>query len=444
MTLRGLPTKSQQYQLLTTISMIMCNLFKSLVCGFIYFILFVFIAPAAYAQSSSGVQVTSIVLSKNCPIADTPEAMLKSIDDPNCPQKGETQLIQATIANHSERPRRLGIEVEITRNGKKLMSALPRVVRHIRSFDEVRVLHSYPLNETGSYRISARVWDAETQKLVLVSGPGVNRKFFIPSSADIEAAQAKIQEQEELEAAQQAKPLEFDPPDLRWEEIHIIPKHVLRGEKFRVRLELINVGGDIIRNASARVDYYNVRLPLRKTTIATPQVDIMAPGETITFELDYTLPDDQLLGEYKLLAVVDPENIHEEANEENNEKTSVAIKLSDIKLHIPADQFVFEENGLFLFQWDSFLFGEFKIQVGVDENFEDVGMYFDLPQGDRWIADKELVPLAGELPQMALGLMRTFEKNVVYWRVVGRKADKTQATSDTRRFSIKPAYEEPF
>ena len=96
------------------------------------------------------------------------------------------------------------------------------------------------------------------------------------------------------------------------------------------------------------------------------------------------------------------------------------------------------ENGLFLFQWDSLAFSEFKIQVGVDEKFEDSGLYFDLPQGNRWIADKELVPLAGELPGMAMGLMRAKEKNQLYWRVIGRQASGRQAVSGINRFSITP------
>ena len=65
--------------------------------------------------------------------------------------------------------------------------------------------------------------------------------------------------------------------------------------------------------------------------------------------------------------------------------------MSDIKLLLPSENFVFEENGLFLFQWDSLIFGEFKVQIGVDEKFEDEGAFYDLPQGDRWIADKDII-----------------------------------------------------
>ncbi|MDP6488959.1 MAG: hypothetical protein QF825_11525, partial [SAR324 cluster bacterium] len=83
-----------------------------------------------------------------------------------------------------------------------------------------------------------------------------------------------------------------------------------------------------------------------------------------------------LLGNYQIIATVDPENELEELKENNNITKSNVIKLSDIKLLLPTDKFSFEENGLFLFQWDSLSFSEFKIQVGVDEKFEDSGSYF--------------------------------------------------------------------
>jgi len=232
--------------------------------------------------------------------------------------------------------------------------------------------------------------------------------------------------------------LKFDPPDLRWESVQILPKHALRGEKLRLRLNLMNAGGDIVKDIASKIQYYNVKQPMRKSVIAMPNTRVMAPGEIITFDLEYVLPDDQLLGNYQIIATVDPENELEELKENNNITKSNVIKLSDIKLLLPTDKFSFEENGLFLFQWDSLAFSEFKIQVGVDEKFEDSGSYFDLPQGNRWIADKELVPLAGELPGMAMGLMRAKEKNQLYWRVIGRQASGRQAISGINRFSITP------
>ena len=181
---------------------------------------------------------------------------------------------------------------------------------------------------------------------------------------------------------------------------------------------------------------------MRKSVIAVPTARVMAPGEIITFNLEYTLPEDQLMGKYQIIATVDPENDIEELKEKNNEAKSNVIRLSDIKLLLPSDKFTFEENGLFLFQWDSLAFSEFKIQVGVDKKFEDSGSYFDLPQGNRWIADKEMVPLAGELPGMAMGLMRAKEKNQLYWRGIGRQASGRQAISGIRKFTITPVNSE--
>ncbi len=203
--------------------------------------------------------------------------------------------------------------------------------------------------------------------------------------------------------------------------MQVLPKHALRGEKLRLRLNLINAGGDIVQDVSTKVQYYNVKQPMRKSVIALPTARVMAPGEIITFDLEYTLPEDQLMGKYQIIATVDPENDIEELKEKNNEAKSNVIRLSDIKLLLPSDKFTFEENGLFLFQWDSLAFSD---------------------QGNRWIADKEMVPLAGELPGMAMGLMRAKEKNQLYWRVIGRQASGRQAISGIRKFTITPVNSE--
>ena len=384
-------------------------------------------------------EISAIVISKNCAEASSVETLLQSLENPSCPQAGDTQLVQVTIANNSKTSKRLGVEVQILHNGEIYDAKLPKRMILIPSFDEERVLHKFLIPpEGGNFQISAKIWDPGFKKLLYRSGPGVERQFSVPNSQTIEdAKEASIQSQMKEDDIRNPKKLEFDAPDLLWENVHIIPNHVLRGEKFKVRLDLVNVGGDIVKYVQTVVDYYNVRLPLRKTLIASPRVDIMAPGETITFELEYTLPDDQLLGEYQVIAVADPKDTIKESRESNNERKSNVIKLSDIKLLLPPDKFNFEEKGLFLFQWDSLVYEEFKIQVGVNEAFEEADTFFDLPQGDRWIADKEIVPLSGELPQMAQGLMLTFGKTILYWRVIGRNSEGRQSFSEIRSFSIK-------
>ena len=47
-----------------------------------------------------------------------------------------------------------------------------------------------------------------------------------------------------------------------------------------------------------------------------------------------------------------------------------------------------------------------------------------------------MVPLSGELPGMAIGLMKSKETNRLYWRVIGRQASGRKAVSGIYRFSI--------
>jgi len=397
------------------------------------------------ANQSPGLKIIAIVLSKTCPLPDgpdmsidSPDSILKSMTNPDCPKHGDNQLVQTAIANQGSAEKQIGVEIKIKVNAQELKTKRHRKIYTIQAGDTARVLHEISLENTGRYQISVRIWDANFKRILVNTTPGDERYFFIASPQDVETAKTQIASGVVVSGKRIISPLKFDPPDLRWESVQILPKHALRGEKLRLRLNLMNAGGDIVKDIAAKIQYYNVKQPMRKSVIAMPSTRVMAPGEVITFDLEYILPDDQLLGNYQIIATVDPENDIEELKENNNITKSNVIKLSDIKLLLPTDKFTFEENGLFLFQWDSLAFSEFKIQVGVDEKFEDSGSYFDLPQGNRWIADKELVPLAGELPGMAMGLMRVKEKNQLYWRVIGRQASGQQAISGIHRFSITP------
>ncbi len=398
-------------------------------------LLFAFILGNGAMAQSTGFFIPSIVVSKNCVETKSIETQVQANDNPDCPMAGDTQLIQVTVENASPDSKDIRIQVDIHRDGA-------RVNRHVEqrllpSSGEYKLLYSYKIpQQGGQYRVSSRVFDAKNRRLLAESGPGVNREFYILKQSDIDRV-AEEKALLEAESARVPQKLEFDPADLRWDKLHVVPKHVLRGEKFQLRLDLINVGGDIARSIKAQVSFYNVRLPRRRTAIAAPQIDVLAPGETVTFELEYAFPDDQLLGEYQILAIVDPTNLVPESKEDNNQLASDVMRLSDIKLLLPPDSFVFEETGLFLFQWDSLAFREFKVQIGIDDKFEDPSSYFNLPQGDRWIADKELVPLSGELPTMGQGLLNTFQKSVLYWRVVGRKSDGKQSFSTPRTFSVR-------
>ena len=412
----------------------------------IFFGIIVLLLPSlSQASQSPRLKIIAIVLSKTCPLPDgpdmsidSPDSILKSMSNPDCPKHGDNQLVQTAIANRDSTPKQVGVEIKIKVNAKELKTKRHRKVYTILAGDTARVLHEIALENTGRYQISVRVWDANFKRILVNTTPGDERYFFIASPQDLEVAKTQLASGVVVSGKRIISPLKFDPPDLRWESVQILPKHALRGEKLRLRLNLMNAGGDIVKDIAAKIQYYNVKQPMRKSVIAMPNTRVMAPGEIITFDLEYILPDDQLLGNYQIIATVDPENELEELKENNNITKSNVIKLSDIKLLLPTDKFSFEENGLFLFQWDSLAFSEFKIQVGVDEKFEDPGSYFDLPQGNRWIADKELIPLAGELPGMAMGLMRAKKKNQLYWRVIGRQASGRQAISGINRFSITP------
>ncbi|MEC9011105.1 MAG: CARDB domain-containing protein [SAR324 cluster bacterium] len=412
----------------------------------IFFGIIVLLLPnLSQASQSPRLKIIAIVLSKTCPLPDgpdmsidSPDSILKSISNPDCPKHGDNQLVQTAIANQGFTPKQVGVEIKIKVNAEEVKTKRLRKVYTIQAGDTARVLHEIAVENTGLYQISVRVWDANFKRILVNTTTGDERYFFIASPQDIEIAKTQLASGIVVSGKRIISPLRFDPPDLRWESVQILPKHALRGEKLRLRLNLMNAGGDIVKDIASKIQYYNVKQPMRKSVIAMPNTSVMAPGEIITFDLEYVLPDDQLLGNYQIIATVDPENELEELKENNNITKSNVIKLSDIKLLLPTDKFSFEENGLFLFQWDSLSFSEFKIQVGVDEKFEDSGSFFDLPQGNRWIADKELVPLAGELPGMAMGLMRAKEKNQLYWRVIGRQASGRQAISGINRFSITP------
>jgi len=400
----------------------------------------------AIANPNHKLKIIAIVLSKTCPLPDgpdmtfdSPDSILKSVSNPDCPKHGDLQLIQTAIANQSNLSTKIGVEIKVKVNDQELKGKLLRKVFNIDAHSTVRVLHEIEMQSTGSYQISVRVWDANFKRILLDTSRGDERYFFIPSPQDLEVAKTQLASGIKVTGKRIVTPLKFDPPDLRWESVQVLPKHALRGEKIILRLNLINVGGDVVKDVASKIQYFNLKQPMRKSVIAIPRTRIMAPGEIKTFNLEYILPDDQLIGKYQIIATADPNNEIKELNEKNNITKSNVIKLSEIKLLLPTDKFAFDENGLFLFQWESLTFSEFKIQVGVDKKFEDSGSYFDLPQGNRWISDKELVPLAGELPGMAMGLMASKEKNQLYWRVIGRKASGSKAISGINKFRITPA-----
>ena len=64
---------------------------------------------------------------------------------------------------------------------------------------------------------------------------GVNRQFYIATPDDLAAAQEQLVVMESSGKAPKPSPLQFDPPDLRWESVSVLPEHLLRGETLRMR-----------------------------------------------------------------------------------------------------------------------------------------------------------------------------------------------------------------
>lgn len=201
------------------------------------------------------------------------------------------------------------------------------------------------------------------------------------------------------------------------------PSSLLVGEPIIIKAQLRNVGGDIARDIEIKATYFNTRLPKRVLPLTSSTVDVLAPGEKIELEYEFEFPKDALLGDYQIALLADATNKVVEANEKNNRKiTETPIRLSTILLVFPERGFEFDQAGLFLFRWNSSKYNEFKVQVGTDPLFENKEDFFDLPQGEKWTQDQEIVPLTGELPGMLLGLMIKNSVRNAHWRVVGRVA----------------------
>jgi len=380
------------------------------------------------------IEIDSIVVSKNCVETQSFETRAAALENPDCPLAGQEQLIQVSVLNHGKTPEEVSVVLEIFLDDESVHTYQEKaLVTPSRGY---KMLYSYQIPEKGGqYRVTAKILNLESEELAR-SMAGVEREFYILRQSELENMEKDEEEKRLQEAKRTAQELEFVPPDLHWSKVSVTPKHVLRGEKFKIRLDLVNTGGDIARAIKAQVAYYNVRLPRRKETISKPKTAVVFPGETITFEIEFIFPDNELLGEYQILAIVDPDNLIRENLEDNNQTASEVMRLSDIKILSPVDGAELEETGLFIFRWDSLLFREFKVQIGIDDQFTDSSKFFDLPQGDRWILDTELSPLSGEFPTLAIGLMKTYDKSTVFWRVIGRKQDGTQSFSNVQTFSI--------
>jgi hypothetical protein len=352
---------------------------------------------------------------------------------------GAQQLLQVTLANTNKDGLSLGLRAEL-RDGRdrRVGSPLTRRVT-LAGKDEERFLFKFRVpEEQGDYAVRFEVMTADFSVPLIPGAPVYFSPFIVGEGA--RARPVSVQ------PARVAPPsflppsgLAFERPDLLWESLTVTPRSLLLGETLRIRANLRNAGGDLARNVQVRVVYFNTRTPNRSEPISETTLQVLAPGEQVELEFETVLPDAALLGEYRVRLTVDGSDSVDELNETNNEILTDAIRLTRIKLIFPEPNFVFEEQGLFLFRWDSLRYDEFKVQVGADEAFANDANFFDLPQGDKWTREKEIVPLEGELPAMAQGLMEKSGSKRLYWRVAARdsKTGRT-AFSDIQPFTITP------
>jgi hypothetical protein len=362
---------------------------------------------------------------------------------------GGPQIVQITLRATGARAVRAGLRVELrdardARAGK----AIDRVVQIAGGAEQREFFRFEAPNRFGKFTVRLEVFTPDFASRLLAGAPVFFAPFAVGSVAEPALAAPKSGETaaEPGHAAKAGPPsfaaprgLSFEKPDLVWENLDVQPSSLLVGEALKIKADLRNVGGDIARQIEVKVDYFNLSSPGRLIPISRPTVQVLAPGDKVEMEFETIFPENSLLGDYRVRLEIDPEHRIQEISRENNTLVSeVPIQLSFIKLVFPEPGYYFEQAGLFLFRWDSRRFNEFKVQVGTDPAFATKGSSFDIPQGDKWTKEREIVPLEGEVPDMALGLMEKAHADQLYWRVVGRSAALgLQSVSQASPFSIR-------
>jgi hypothetical protein len=359
------------------------------------------------------------------------------------------QILQITLRGTGGKPVRAGLRVEMRDDrDARVGKGIDRVVQVNGPVEQREFFRFEAPNRFGRFTVRVEVFTPDFKSRLLAGTPVFYAPFQVgslpePGMAAEPKASAPRTPGAEAKAGPptfpQPKGLTFEKPDLVWENLDIQPPALLVGEPLKVKADLRNVGGDIARGIEVKVDYFNVRTPANLVPISSTTVQVLAPGDKVELEFQTILPDDAPLGDYKVRLQIDPANRIAEMSKQNNILVSeVPLRLSIIKQVFPEPGYYFEQTGLFLFRWDSRKFDEFKVQVGTDAAFTTPDSYFDIPQGDKWTKDREIVPLEGELPDMAMGLMQKARSDQLYWRVVGRiSATGIQSVSSASPFAIR-------
>ena len=99
------------------------SLFKLIFSG----IIVLFLPTLLSAIQSTDLKIIAIVLSKTCPLPDGPdmtidslESIIKSVNNPDCPKHGDTQLVQTAIANHANNRIEVGVEIKVQVDSQEL------------------------------------------------------------------------------------------------------------------------------------------------------------------------------------------------------------------------------------------------------------------------------------------------------------------------------------
>ena len=90
-------------------------------------IIILFLPTLLSAHQSPNLKIIAIVLSKTCPLPDgpgmtidSPDSIIKSVNNPDCPKHGDTQLVQTAIANHAKIQIKVGVEIKVRVDNQEL------------------------------------------------------------------------------------------------------------------------------------------------------------------------------------------------------------------------------------------------------------------------------------------------------------------------------------
>ncbi len=219
--------------------------------------------------------------------------------------------------------------------------------------------------------------------------------------------------------------LGFKKADVFWYRLSVRDASVLRGEIAYINVWIQNKGGDNAQKIDYTLYWYFSKYPSRKIKFYSATIPILAPGEVKRTIIPVLIPKTEIVGQYKIYGVLDPENKIKEIDKDNNRADSTdSFIFDDISLVTPEPdeegRITLADIGQTKFAWRSNKFNQFKLQISPTITFADTKLILNIPKGDRWTSLKEVHPFSGELLRLAKTLMETQKVDFLYWRVMGR------------------------